>query len=723
MNFAEGARVQKLLKCGRAVFNNRPVVERRTMGPFQSVRTARRRRTLEHRHFERTLRSSDTVPGPLLAEGRFNIHDCAACNDAVAISAGLIAIRCAALSHARTLLVKVQCSAARSLSLDRPDEKLELHYARRVKVARSGVVQRRTIAIRVLAVGPVSVQIVNATSEQDSLSSGERTGTSPAPNPAAGRRTPGNVVLGRIRHLEIVRCAQVLLERGQLPIEGARPVVGRRRSREDHSSESERVQEYVKPFRGKPEKPERSKGEIQRVPDNRGESVTSDRRRSRAGGSVSVPPAAERVHFSPCRTSRPVGFRSKACGSVRWSFRSNGAANARPETFYRRYNRGEGPRLTFASGRSQVRTVNPKCGPGAASGTREPREDGRSSVAVPHSLGVSFSSREEAHQERTRWDPKDGELCLVRTKSGETLMEVRSDSDVQIDRRNWRGPGGLTWRRVSCEQPLHTSQSILSHRRKPMSMRCIFFLCLKRTTYDIGLTIKERLTPVGRKGIRFLFRNPAAEPLLSRALIQRVRRGNPKGPGDAVGRSGKSFLFCISARVPWNPLAGRYGLEREEHRSCGGVRIFPSDLENPGEGHVEASRRFVPISAAGLQGEEPLVDRIMIGSEDRGASGLVGKRVLADVPGLAEVKWRLATFADPSSVPCLGLPRNFLAARLGERFVRSPVSSSAAIQRSAQNWHGLGESGAVRPFAGVLFGRHSTIGSELARTRGIRLSN
>ncbi|CAK9820532.1 hypothetical protein ANTQUA_LOCUS10663 [Anthophora quadrimaculata] len=39
--------------------------------------------------------------------------------------------------------------------------------------------------------------------------------------------------------------------------------------------------------------------------------------------------------------------------------------------------------------------------------------------------------------QRTRWDPKDGELCLVRTKSGETLMEVRSDSDVQIDRRNW----------------------------------------------------------------------------------------------------------------------------------------------------------------------------------------------------------------------------------------------------------------------------------------------
>lgn len=44
---------------------------------------------------------------------------------------------------------------------------------------------------------------------------------------------------------------------------------------------------------------------------------------------------------------------------------------------------------------------------------------------------------EEAEQERTRWDPKDGELCLSRTKPGETPVEVRSDSDVQIDRQTW----------------------------------------------------------------------------------------------------------------------------------------------------------------------------------------------------------------------------------------------------------------------------------------------
>ena len=39
--------------------------------------------------------------------------------------------------------------------------------------------------------------------------------------------------------------------------------------------------------------------------------------------------------------------------------------------------------------------------------------------------------------ERTRWDPKDGELCLSRTKPEETLVEVRSGSDVQIDRQTW----------------------------------------------------------------------------------------------------------------------------------------------------------------------------------------------------------------------------------------------------------------------------------------------
>ena len=37
-------------------------------------------------------------------------------------------------------------------------------------------------------------------------------------------------------------------------------------------------------------------------------------------------------------------------------------------------------------------------------------------------------------QEHVYWDPKDGELYLCRVKSGEILLEARSDTDVQIVR-------------------------------------------------------------------------------------------------------------------------------------------------------------------------------------------------------------------------------------------------------------------------------------------------
>lgn len=43
----------------------------------------------------------------------------------------------------------------------------------------------------------------------------------------------------------------------------------------------------------------------------------------------------------------------------------------------------------------------------------------------------------EVAHERAGWDPKDGELWLSRSKPEETLVEVRSDSDVQIDRLTW----------------------------------------------------------------------------------------------------------------------------------------------------------------------------------------------------------------------------------------------------------------------------------------------
>lgn len=58
---------------------------------------------------------------------------------------------------------------------------------------------------------------------QDFLSSGERTGKSPAPNPAV-QAAAGDVVFGRFRCLVGAARVQVRLERGRFPAEGARPV-------------------------------------------------------------------------------------------------------------------------------------------------------------------------------------------------------------------------------------------------------------------------------------------------------------------------------------------------------------------------------------------------------------------------------------------------------------------------------------------------------------------
>ncbi|KAM3722932.1 Uncharacterized protein ACO02O_06225 [Dirofilaria immitis] len=61
----------------------------------------------------------------------------------------------------------------------------------------------------------------------------------------------------------------------------------------------------------------------------------------------------------------------------------------------------------------------------------QPKEGGK-----PH-LRLNMTTRpiaNKAEVESICWDPKDGELYLSRMKPEETLVEVRSDSDVQIDR-------------------------------------------------------------------------------------------------------------------------------------------------------------------------------------------------------------------------------------------------------------------------------------------------
>ena len=84
--------------------------------------------------------------------------------------------------------------------------------------------------------------------------------------------------------------------------------------------------------------------------------------------------------------------------------------------------RASGPYETRGRNESEGELVSPRS-------DRSLRGARKTAPSRRHRLG--------AEEEYTRWDPKDGELCLSRAKPEETLVEVRSDSDVQIDRQTW----------------------------------------------------------------------------------------------------------------------------------------------------------------------------------------------------------------------------------------------------------------------------------------------
>lgn len=79
------------------------------------------------------------------------------------------------------------------------------------------------------------------------------------------------------------------------------------------------------------------------------------------------------------------------------------------------------------------------------------------------------------------------------------------------------------WRRVPCEQLLHTGQSILSPRRTPMCDVRVFF-------------VFENSPAAGRKGIRFLFLNPDAVPFY-RACLEAVAARQAFGSCAVQGRA------------------------------------------------------------------------------------------------------------------------------------------------------------------------------------------
>ena len=147
------------------------------------------------------------------------------------------------------------------------------------------------------------------------------------------------------------------------------------------------------------------------------------------------------------------------------------------------------------------------------------------------------------------------------------------------------------WRRVSCEQPLNTSQSILRLRGN-LNQACGVLVCETATWPKGNLVL---IPKPGRGTVR----------------IPRIRHGNVTRLGDFHRSSGKSCLFCISRRGP--------GILSQGERVLVLAKILAVlarttsgrwDLENPREITAD-SRQLVPISAAGLQGEQPLVDRIM----------------------------------------------------------------------------------------------------------------
>lgn len=76
-----------------------------------------------------------------------------------------------------------------------------------------------------------------------------------------------------------------------------------------------------------------------------------------------------------------------------------------------------------------------------------------------------------------------------------------------------------------------------------MSMWCRFVVGHKHDLQSRGdVNVRIVHTPVGRKGIRFLFRNPAAEPLIIRALAREFVGATQKDPETPSGDPGRVFF-------------------------------------------------------------------------------------------------------------------------------------------------------------------------------------
>ena len=80
----------------------------------------------------------------------------------------------------------------------------------------------------------------------------------------------------------------------------------------------------------------------------------------------------------------------------------------------------------------------------------------------------------------------------------------------------------------------------LLRRRAPNRRALARFLSVARMPDECKFL--RTYTPIGRKGIRFLFRNLAAEPLISRALAREFVGVTQKDPETPSGDPGRVFF-------------------------------------------------------------------------------------------------------------------------------------------------------------------------------------
>ncbi|CAN6973502.1 unnamed protein product [Brassica rapa subsp. trilocularis] len=180
-------------------------------------------------------------------------------------------------------------------------------------------------------------------------------------------------------------------------------------------------------------------------------------------------------------------------------------------------------------------------------------------------------------------DPKDGELCLSGAKPEETLVEARSDTDVQIVRLTWVGRGGCF------VEPSHGIES---------SKWAIFgkqnWRCGMNRKPGYGAQLHANLEPT--KGVGRLrqqdgghgSRNPlrsVARPIpgrrgKSQASMSRRARWSLQNLGREPGRSGRRCRFwCLPTLETAQPEVGSSGCKSTARRVVSGA--FTAALENP----------------------------------------------------------------------------------------------------------------------------------------------